>query len=408
MAVFYNVVNNASAIITSPHTIGDGILHVNPIGIFGSGGFPIRVTCVRQSDNATVIYSIGNSGATTLNITGVLENTADIDLAVNDICQSAITAGAFKDIHNAIHAIDASGGSSIIGTSGAIAIFAGTGLIEDNSFVYDRVNKRLGIGVITPGAKLQVDTSAAATKGLIVKGFTSQTANLFEAQNSSSSALVWISANGTINSNAGASMAIDLTSSALPAAQIRSNDSTSSRIRFQASPTANFFEFWKDGTPTKGMSIGMSSPSDTITDHIIFSTFNGTAWSEAMRILSSGNVGIGKKTPLQRLDVDGPLQASGIYTGIKSVLTNYTISNNGDDMVLVDSTSFSPTVITLLNATTIGNGREFTIKKTDASANIVAVSGVSGQTIDGSAVKEIVNQWDSLTIKSFGGNWYIK
>ncbi len=50
----------------------------------------------------------------------------------------------------------------------------------------------VGIGTAAPGAKLQVDTLAAATKGLIVRGFTSQSANLQEWQNSAGTALGYI------------------------------------------------------------------------------------------------------------------------------------------------------------------------------------------------------------------------
>lgn len=143
---FYKTVNNASATLTAPHTIGDGVLHVSPITPFGLGGFPIRVTCFRQSDNANVIYSIGSSGATTLNITGVLEGTADIDLAELDVCQADITAGAFTDIHDAIGSISLSGGGAPTGTSGAIPIYSNIGLAEDPvSFSYDKANKEFNL-----------------------------------------------------------------------------------------------------------------------------------------------------------------------------------------------------------------------------------------------------------------------
>lgn len=169
--MFYNVVNNASAVITAPHTIGDGVLSINPIGIFGSGGFPIRVTCVRQSDNATVIYAIGSSGATSLNISSVLENTADINLGINDICQADITAGAFRDIHSAIDAISASGGGggSIVGTSGAIPIYSSTGLTEDpTNFSYSKTNRRLTArSILSSGITV---AGNVLSSGIIVSG----------------------------------------------------------------------------------------------------------------------------------------------------------------------------------------------------------------------------------------------
>jgi len=54
----------------------------------------------------------------------------------------------------------------------------------------------VGIATSSPGAMLQANTTAAATKGLIVKGFTSQSANLQEWQDSSGNVLNSISSNG--------------------------------------------------------------------------------------------------------------------------------------------------------------------------------------------------------------------
>jgi len=56
----------------------------------------------------------------------------------------------------------------------------------------------VGIGNTSPGAKLQIDTVAAATKGLIVKGAASQNANLQEWQNNSGTVLASIESTGRI------------------------------------------------------------------------------------------------------------------------------------------------------------------------------------------------------------------
>ncbi len=55
----------------------------------------------------------------------------------------------------------------------------------------------VGIGNTSPGAKLQVDTGAAATKGLIVKGAASQSANLQEWQNSGGTVLANLGSTGS-------------------------------------------------------------------------------------------------------------------------------------------------------------------------------------------------------------------
>lgn len=139
--MFYNVVNNAGALITTPHVIGDGRLYINPINIFGSGGFPLRVSCTRQSDMAKVIYAIGSSGSTYLNITSAIEGTTDIDLGVNDVCTANVTAGSFKDIHDTFN---------LIGSSGLI-----TPLIQ---------------GGTTAAAPLRLSSTSHSTKGRIEFG----------------------------------------------------------------------------------------------------------------------------------------------------------------------------------------------------------------------------------------------
>jgi hypothetical protein len=59
----------------------------------------------------------------------------------------------------------------------------------------------VAIGSTSAGAKLQVDTAAAATKGLIVKGAASQSANLQEWQNSAGSVLANIDPDGDFTTN---------------------------------------------------------------------------------------------------------------------------------------------------------------------------------------------------------------
>ena len=56
----------------------------------------------------------------------------------------------------------------------------------------------VGIGNVSPGARLQVDTGATGTKGQIIKGFLGQTANLTEWQNSTGTALSIVDASGRV------------------------------------------------------------------------------------------------------------------------------------------------------------------------------------------------------------------
>ncbi len=61
----------------------------------------------------------------------------------------------------------------------------------------------VGIGTNTPGARLQVNTGAVGTIGQIIKGFTGQSANLLQLQNSAGTPLVSVSAVGGVQIAAG-------------------------------------------------------------------------------------------------------------------------------------------------------------------------------------------------------------
>jgi hypothetical protein len=56
----------------------------------------------------------------------------------------------------------------------------------------------LGVGISVPAAQLHVTTAAAATKGLIVKGASAQSANLQDWQDSAGSTLAAVLSNGAI------------------------------------------------------------------------------------------------------------------------------------------------------------------------------------------------------------------
>jgi hypothetical protein len=62
--------------------------------------------------------------------------------------------------------------------------------------------------------------------------------------------------------------------------------------------------------------------------------------------------------------------------------------------------------ITLPDATTC-KGREYIVKKIDASANTVTLDAYSTQTIDGALTQVISTQWSTRTVVSDGSNWII-
>lgn len=76
-----------------------------------------------------------------------------------------------------------------------------------------------------------------------------------------------------------------------------------------------------------------------------------------------------------------------------------------DDLILADATAGAFT-LTLPPAASVA-GREFTVKKTDASANAVTLDGDGAETIDGAATKGLSAQWVSARIRAVGNSWYV-
>lgn len=122
----------------------------------------------------------------------------------------------------------------------------------------------------------------------------------------------------------------------------------------------------------------------------------GTALSVVLSIVRSTGIA----TFGHAVHVTGP-----IATAYVAKTAAYTITA-ADSVVACDATSAAFT-ITLPTAVGIA-GREYTVKKTDASANAVTVDGNGAQTIDGAATYSVAAQWNTIVIVSDGANWLIK
>lgn len=102
------------------------------------------------------------------------------------------------------------------------------------------------------------------------------------------------------------------------------------------------------------------------------------------------NVGIGTQTPNSRMQVNG-----SFATATKRVTGSYTATLD-DHVILADASAGNVTIT--LPATAAINGRQYIIKKTDASANTVSIIGTAGDTIDGQASLMVPTQWQSVMI----------
>ncbi|MEN9282267.1 MAG: hypothetical protein RL594_1202 [Bacteroidota bacterium] len=89
---------------------------------------------------------------------------------------------------------------SSIGSSGTthyLPVFTSASTVGNSLLYQDGSN--IGVGTISPGARLQVDIPSSSGKGLIIRAATGATANLVECQNSSGSALFQVSSNGDLS-----------------------------------------------------------------------------------------------------------------------------------------------------------------------------------------------------------------
>ena len=76
-----------------------------------------------------------------------------------------------------------------------------------------------------------------------------------------------------------------------------------------------------------------------------------------------------------------------------------------DEIILVDATAGNVTIT--LPAAASNSGKEYIVKKTDNTSNIVIIDGNSTETIDGALTQTIQEQYGAYKIITDASNWYI-
>jgi hypothetical protein len=94
----------------------------------------------------------------------------------------------------------------------------------------------------------------------------------------------------------------------------------------------------------------------------------------------------------------------GAAVPIVAKTADYLVTTS-DHTILVDATS-DDVDITLPDAADV-TGRVVVIKRTDDSANVVRVVAQAGEDIDANQHYFLSDRWDSITVQSYGDNWYV-
>lgn len=112
------------------------------------------------------------------------------------------------------------------------------------------------------------------------------------------------------------------------------------------------FQMWKDLTPSAAMNVGLSVPgSGIINNDFLISSFNGTTWTERVRVLQGGNVGIGVTAPTAALHLPASTAAAGtaslkITPGVVATTpVSGNIESDGTHLYWTDSGNVRHTII---------------------------------------------------------------
>jgi len=245
-----------------------------------------------------------------------------------------------------------------------------------------------------------VTTTAAATKALVVKGAASQSANIMEVQNSSSTALVSVASTGAINVSSGSATPLTTTSSGGTSAEFKSSAGyngfrvgcdSSTGVPYVALDTNSsqkgYFAYW--GDTANRVSLGHSSSTDVI------NYFNGGTYSD--------RVGIKTATP------DGQLGVACSSSSNKGLVVKGAASQSANLLELQDSSGNPMASVTAAGTMTVAgnlvvNGTTFTVNSTVTTVDdpIITLGGDTAPSVDDNKDRGIEFRWHNGTAAKTG------
>jgi hypothetical protein len=153
-------------------------------------------------------------------------------------------------------------------------------------------------------------------------------------------------------------------------------------------PGAVAFVITDAGTTCSVMNINNTSPL----------TFNGS-----VTVLNDGS---GDISAPGLITAYGGIDTTGLSTSAVAKTGAYTLT--GTDSTILANANSAAFSVTLPSAAAAGiAGQIYTVKKIDASANVVTVATQSSQTIDGKPNATLTTQYNFVMVQSDGANWQI-
>ena len=197
------IVHNGTSFINS-RTIEADAATTKPLILKGAASQSANLL-EAQNSSATSIFSVGYGGA--LYAAGAITTDGAITPSNSGFGPKLWNGGQGYSIGLGYGSTVSGSYAIAIGTNAAAGAnglkvswgYGGVSAVGGN--ITGLSSGNCGVNETSPGGSLQVTAYAAGVKGFIVKAAASQTANLFEAQNSSGTALVSISSAGAISTS---------------------------------------------------------------------------------------------------------------------------------------------------------------------------------------------------------------
>ena len=107
------------------------------------------------------------------------------------------------------------------------------------------------------------------------------------------------------------------------------------------------------------------------------------------------------------LTVSGVPVVTGVPGSLIPVVTITTDTVITQANVIVLANASSGNILVTLPATSGDAGRNYSIKKIDSTANLVTISGINSETIDGGLTATLTLQYENIPVVADGSNWHI-